>query len=138
MVDVKSAWVSFPGLNGFEVEIAYISRPELQKLRKTCMVTKFVKRSPVTDLDEDKYVDKFTSKTVLAWKGLNLENLEKLMPVKVPDDFKELEHSSENAAILVKNSSEFDDWLTEAVFDLENFRGERETKPVEKTGNVAK
>ena len=36
MVDTKAAWISFPGLKGFEVEIANLSRKELTGLRKKC------------------------------------------------------------------------------------------------------
>ena len=38
------------------------------------------------------------------------------------DATKEMEFSEENAKVLVENSSEFDNWLNEVVFDLENFR----------------
>jgi hypothetical protein len=33
MVDTKAVWISFPGLKGFEVEIANLSRKELTGLR---------------------------------------------------------------------------------------------------------
>ena len=33
-----------------------------------------------------------------------------------------MDYSEENAVVLVENSSEFDNWLNEVVFDLENFR----------------
>ena len=48
----------------------------------------------------------------------------------------EMEFSEENARTLVENSTEFDNWLNEVVFDLENFRNEeqkentKEVKPV--------
>ena len=48
----------------------------------------------------------------------------------------EMEFSQENARTLVENSTEFDNWLNEVVFDLENFRNEeqkentKEVKPV--------
>ena len=34
LVDSKTAWVDFPGMDGFEVEIANLSRKELENLRK--------------------------------------------------------------------------------------------------------
>ena len=36
IVDSKSTWVEFPGLDGFEVELANLSRKELIALRKKC------------------------------------------------------------------------------------------------------
>ena len=38
MVDSKSAWVDFPGLDGFSVEVVNLSRKELTNLRKRCTV----------------------------------------------------------------------------------------------------
>ena len=34
LVDSKTTWVEFPGLDGFEVELANLSRKELVNLRK--------------------------------------------------------------------------------------------------------
>ena len=42
-----------------------------------------------------------------------------------------MEFSEENAQQLVENSSEFDNWLNEVVFDLENFRSEEQGKVTE-------
>ena len=39
-----------------------------------------------------------------------------------------MEFSEENAQLLVENSSEFDNWLNEVVFDLENFRSKEQGK----------
>ena len=40
----------------------------------------------------------------------------------------EVPFSEENAETLVANSTEFDTWLNEVVFDLENFRSSGERK----------
>ena len=37
-----------------------------------------------------------------------------------------MDYSEENAQTLVENSSEFDNWLNEVVFDLENFRSKEQ------------
>ena len=62
--------------------------------------------------------------TVKGWKGLQIGFLEDLLLVdlKGQDPETELEYTEENALLLVENSSEFDNWLNEVVFDLENFR----------------
>ena len=41
IVDSKTTWVEFPGLDGFEVELANLSRKELVNLRKRCTQNKF-------------------------------------------------------------------------------------------------
>ena len=78
MVDTKAVWVDFPGLKGFEVEVANLSRKELTGLRKKCTTTKFDRktRQAVEELDEEKFVTEFSkqlSKTgkvllLLTWK----------------------------------------------------------------------
>ena len=39
------------------------------------------------------------------------------------DPSTEVKYSEDNAEQLVSNSTEFDTWLNEVVFDLDNFRG---------------
>ena len=45
MVDTKSAWVDFPGLDGFSVEVTNLSRKELTGLRKRCTGQKFDRKT---------------------------------------------------------------------------------------------
>jgi len=128
IVDTKSTWVEFPGLEGFEVELANLARKELVALRKRCTTNKFNRKSRAFEesLDDTKFVKEFTSATVKGWKGLKLIYLEDLLLVDLKDkDIEsELPYSDDNAQQLVENSNEFDNWLNEVVFDLENFRTE--------------
>ena len=126
LVDSKTTWVEFPGLDGFEVELANLSRKELMSLRKRCTQNKFNRKTRQFEesLDDDKFIVEFTNATVKGWKGLKLKYLEDLVLVdlKGQDGNSLLEYSEDNAQILVENSNEFDNWLNEVVFDLENFR----------------
>ena len=81
MVDTKAVWVDFPGLPGFSIEVANLSRKELNGLRKRCTTTKFDRktRQAVENLDEDKFVTEFSRSTVKSWKGLTLEHLQTLI-----------------------------------------------------------
>ena len=45
LVDTKTTWVDFPGLEGFEVELANLSRKELVNLRKRCTASKFNRKT---------------------------------------------------------------------------------------------
>ena len=124
LVDSKTAWVDFPGMEGFSVELANLSRKELVNLRKRCTTNKFNRKTRMfeEDLDEGKFVKEFSSATIKGWKGLKLSFLEDLMLVdlKGQDIIKEMGYSEDNAQVLVENSQEFDNWLNEVVFDLEN------------------
>ena len=83
LVDTKTTWVEFPGLDGFEVELANLSRKELVSLRKRCTQNKFNRKTRQFEesLDEDKFIKEFTSATVKGWKGFKLEYLEDLLLV---------------------------------------------------------
>ena len=138
MVDTKSAWIEHPALDGFSVELVNLSRPELTALRKRCVVTKFDKntRKPVEELNEDKFIKEFSNATIKNWKGLKLKYLETLTLVDISGHDPELElpYSQDNAVDLVKNSTEFDTWVNDMVFDLENFRTRTEGRTVEAAG----
>ena len=81
-----------------------------------------------------------TKAVVKNWKGLTLGHLETLLLIdmegKDPDET--LEFSEENAEVLVSSSTEFDTWLNEVVFDLDNFRTGSKKPAVHATGAVPK
>tara|TARA_R100001443_G_scaffold5400_1_gene14188 strand:+ start:1718 stop:2167 length:450 start_codon:yes stop_codon:yes gene_type:complete len=137
LVDSKTTWVEFPGLLGFEVELANLSRKELVNLRKKCTINKFNRKTRQfeDELNDEKFVVEFTKATVKGWKGLKLGYLEDLLLVdlKGQDSEAEMDFTEENAQQLVENSSEFDNWLNEVVFDLENFRSREQSKDIGKT-----
>jgi hypothetical protein len=134
LVDRKTTWVEFPGLLGFEVELANLSRKELVNLRKKCTINKFNRKTRQfeDELNDEKFVIEFTKATVKGWKGMKLSYLEDLLLVdlKGQDPEAEMDFTEENAQSLVENSSEFDNWLNEVVFDLENFRSREQTNNI--------
>ena len=140
LVDSKTTWVEFPGLEDFEVELANLSRKELVALRKKCTQNKFNRKTRAFEesLDDDKFVKEFTNATVKGWKNLQLGYLEDLLLVNLEgqDTSSNLDYTEENALLLVENSSEFDNWLNEVVFDLENFRTNFKGNDKEKTENI--
>jgi hypothetical protein len=140
MVDVKEVWVDFPGLSGFKVKVANLSRKELTNLRKRCTVQKFDRktRQVVETLDEEKFVTEFSGAVIKGWEGLTLENLETLLLIDTEgkDLSEELPYTDENAEVLVSSSTEFDTWLNEVVFDLDNFRTDAKRGSTESSGEA--
>ena len=106
-------------------------------LRKQCTESKFNRKARIFEetLNDEKFVSEFSKATVKGWKGLKLAYLEDLILVDIskqnPEDI--MPYSEENAQILVENSSEFDNWLNEVVFDLENFRSKQQKPNTGKT-----
>ena len=140
LVDSKTAWVDFPGMEGFEVELANLSRKELVALRKRCTTNKFDRKLRVfnEELDESKFLVEFTDAVVKNWKGLKLKYLEDMILVDITNQDPEVEmpFTQDNAKLLVENSQEFDNWLNEVVFDLENFRSKPKGKTTQKVKDV--
>ena len=140
VVDSKAMWIDFAGLDGFSIEIANLSRKELTGIRKKCTTSKFNRKSRQIEeiLDDDKFVKEFTKGTIKNWKGLTLEHLETLLLIDTKDKDKteEVPYTRENAEILVSQSTEFDTWLNEVVFDLENFRDKPKGEVPRKTGGA--
>ena len=134
LVDVKTTWVEYPGCPGFEVEIAGLSRKELMNLRKSCMIGKIDRktRQPYQELDEDKFVSEFSRSVIKGWKGFKVKYLEELVLVdsKGVDLESEIDYDQDSAEALVQNSTEFDNWLNDVVFDLDTFRTRTAGAPV--------
>ena len=129
MTPSKTVTIDFPGYAGMSVDLCYLAREELIKLRKKCVTTKFNKktRQPEEELDDDKFLLEYCKAVIKGWKGLKYQYLEELLLVDVsaldPND--ELKYTKENAELLMKNSSPFDSWVTETVSELENFTGNK-------------
>ena len=72
-----------------------------------------------------KQIAKFIKATVVEWKGFTLKIASQLLPIVIPEgvsDDEPIDFSLEEALTLVKESSFFDNWLNEVVFDLQTFR----------------
>jgi len=129
MTPSKTVGLDFPGYSGMSIDLCYLAREELVKLRKKCVTTKFNKktRQPEEELDEDRFLVEYCKAVIKGWKGFKYRYLEELLLVDVssldPND--ELPFTQENAELLMKNSSNFDTWVTETVSDLENFTGNK-------------
>ena len=129
MTPSKTVQIDFPGRDGFEVSICYLAREELLKLRKRCLSTKFNRKThqPEETLDEDKFLKEYTKSVIKGWTGLKFSYLEEFLLVDIsdyaPDDL--LPHTQDNAELLMRNSNDFDTWVTDVVGDLENFIGNK-------------
>jgi len=121
----KTVSIEFPGLDGFEVNLTYLAREELLKLRNRSVTQDLNKKTRAYEeqLDNDKFLTEYCKAIIKGWKGLKYKYLEELLLVDTstvdPED--ELEYNIENAELLMKNSGEFDNWVSETVGELENF-----------------
>ena len=127
MTSSKTVTIDFPGYTGMTVDICYLAREELIKLRKRCVTTKFNKKThqPEEELNDDKFLVEYCKAVIKGWSGFKYRYLEELLLVDIsdldPDD--ELPYTQDNAQTLMKNSNTFDTWVTETGGELENFTG---------------
>lgn len=123
LVPSKQVTVEYPGMSGFSVNVAYLSRETLQNIRKKATKTSFKNRQPVEELNEELFLELYVKSAIKGWSGLKFEYLEQLAPVDLSgeDLANELEYTEENALYLMKASSEFDAFISGQVSDLGNF-----------------
>ena len=130
LVPSKSVQVEYPGMPGVIVDLAFLSRETLLSIRKKSTKTTFKNRQAAEDFNEDLFLQLYVENAVKGWKGFKLSYLEQLAPVdlsgKNMDD--ELGYTAENALYLMKNSSNFDAFISEQVSDLGNFSTTSSTK----------
>lgn len=121
----KTVSIDFPGFDGFVVDLTYLSREELLKLRSRCLKNKFNKKTRAFEeqLDEETFLTEYCKSIIKGWKGLKYSYLEELLLVDTSGVAKdeELEYSQENAETLMRNAADFDQWVTDTVGDLDNF-----------------
>ena len=124
LVPSKTVDVEYPGLPGFNVSVSFLSRETLISIRKKATKTAFKNRQPVEEINDDLFLQLYVKEAVKGWDGLKLSYLEQLAPVDLTgqDPDAELEYSEENALFLMKNSANFDAFISETVTDLGNFQ----------------
>lgn len=123
LVPSKELEVEYPGMPEFKIKVAFLSRETLQTIRKKATKTSFKNRQPVEELNDELFLELYVKASVKGWTGLKLKYLESLVPVDLTgqDSEAELEFNDENALYLMKNSSNFDSFISEQVTDLGNF-----------------
>lgn len=123
LVPSKSAEVDYPGLPGFKVNVAFLSRETLINIRKNSSKTTFKNRQPSEELNDKLFLQLYAEAAIKGWTGLKLGYLEQLAPVDLSGQDLEVElpFSSENALFLMQSSSNFDSFISETVSDLTNF-----------------
>lgn len=124
LVPSKSVEMEFPGFSGFKVMLSFLSRETLVSIRKKATKMTFKNRQPVEELNDELFLQLYVQHAIKGWSGFKLSYLEQLAPVDLSgqDLDSELGYSEENALFLMKNSSNFDAWVSEQVTELGNFQ----------------
>jgi hypothetical protein len=123
LVPSKPLEVEYPGMPEFKIQLSFLSRETLQSIRKKATKTTFKNRQPVDELNDDLFLELYVKSSIKGWSGLKLKYVEQLAPIDTTgqDLEAELEYNEENALQLMKNSTNFDAFISEQVTDLGNF-----------------
>ena len=125
IVKESSTWVEFPDIDGFEISLQYLTRDDLMKIRNASLTYKFNKRTRQREeeIDNEKFLESYAQKAIRDWKGLKMKHLPILLPVDISGDDpnEDVEYSEEDAIELLKNSTIFDQFVTDTMNDFEQF-----------------
>ena len=123
LVPSKTVDAEYPGMPGFVISLAFISRETLINLRKKSTKTTFKNRQTSDDFNEELFLELYADAAIKSWAGLKFKYVNLLVPVDVstydPED--NLGFTKDNALMLMKNSTDFDQFISEKVSDLGNF-----------------
>jgi hypothetical protein len=123
LVPSKTVEVEYPGMPGFNIKLGFMSRETLINLRKKATKNTFKNRQVQDEFNEDLFLELYVDAAIKGWDGLKFSYVNLLVPVDVSafDPQDSLAYSKENALMLMKNSSQFDNFISEQVNDLANF-----------------
>lgn len=120
-----STWVEFPDIEGFEVNLRFLTREDLLKIRSASLTYKFNKRTRQREeeVDNDKFLENYAKRAISGWRGLQVKHLPLLLPVDITamDSEEEITYDEEEALQLLKNSTIFDQFVTDTMNDFEQF-----------------
>lgn len=123
LVPSKSVSVEYPGMPDFKIDLTFLSRETLLNIRKKSTKTSFKNRVAQEEFNDELFLQLYVENAIKGWSGLKFKYLEQLALVDVssqdPEDC--LEYTAENALYLMKNSSDFDSFISEQINDLGNF-----------------
>ena len=70
----SSTWVEFPDIEGFEINLRYLNREDLMKIRNASLTYKFNKRTRQREeeIDNDKFLEAYAEKAIIGWRGLKI------------------------------------------------------------------
>ena len=72
IAEQSSVWVEYPDIDGFKVNLQYLTREDLMKIRNASLTYKFNKRTRQREeeIDNDRFLENYAEKAIVGWKGL--------------------------------------------------------------------
>jgi len=133
--------VEYPDIDGFIISLAYLNRDDLMKIRNRSLSYKFNKRTRQREeeVDNDKFLEEYTKKAIKGWKGLYVKDLPQLLPIDMEnaDPNEAIEYNETEALELIKNSTVFDQFITDSMQDYEQFTIEKKEQEIKNSKSTS-
>ena len=133
--------VEYPDIEGFIILLSYLNRDDLTKIRNRSLSYKFNKRTRQREeeIDNDKFLEEYTKRAIKGWKGLYVKDLPQLLPVDMAnaDPSEEISYNETEALELIKNSTVFDQFITDAMQDYEQFTIEKKEQEIKNSKSTS-
>ena len=124
-INQKSIKVSFPRYKNFKLDMCYLPREELSNIREKNVTFSYSRttRQKEESVDTDKFMDEYIKKALVGWSGLTFEIVKSLVPIEVAEEdlAKDVPYTHEDAMWLVKNSNEFDSFISDTMSQVDLF-----------------
>ena len=141
-VNEKIVEVEYPDIEGFFIEVCYLSREELQKIRKKSSKVSWNKitRQREEEVNDDLFLKHYAEKAVRGWRGLQIKHLAEMLPVDLEGANldEDVPYTMDDALDLLRYSPDFDRFLGDVMNDLTIFAQEEresEEKNLKSTSN---
>jgi hypothetical protein len=135
-INKKEISVAFPRFKDFKLKMKYVTREELAAIREKTTTISYNRLSKAREetIDTDRFMDSYLKEAVVGWSGLTYEILSFLVPIETDgiDLSKEIPYSHEDAMWLVKNSSEFDGFISETMSQVDVFSQTKREEQIKK------
>ena len=126
--------VEYPDIDGFIISLIYLNRDDLTKIRNRSLTYKFNKRTRQREeeIDNDKFLEEYTKRAIKGWKGLYIKDLPQLLPIDMSNanPSEEITYNETEALELIKNSTVFDQFITDCMQDYEKFTIEHKEQEI--------
>jgi hypothetical protein len=128
--------VEFPRFKKFKLKMCYVPREDLATIRQQSSSIGFSKvtRAREETVDTDKFMDSYIKKAIKGWEGLTMDIVSSLVPVQISE--KELNdvvpYSHEDAMWLVRNSTEFDSFISDTMNQVDLFTVRNKEEQIKK------
>ena len=131
--------VEYPDIDGFIISLIYLNRDDLTKIRNRSLTYKFNKRTRQREeeVDNDKFLEEYTKRAIKGWKGLYIKDLPQLLPIDMSNanPSEEITYNDVEALELIKNSTVFDQFITDSMQDYEKFTIEHKEQEIKNSKN---